>query len=156
MSFRITGLNSKPYHSLYGMGEEDLAKQGAVRCRVDKYPGFPDRIEMRDARLGESVLLLNHTSQPAKSPYHASHAIYVLEGSKETYDEKDEIPQVMLDRIQSLRGFDGQGMMLDADVAEGEENIVAVIERLFENPNIKTIHAHNAKQGCFAGMIERA
>lgn len=156
MSFRIKGLDSKPYHALYGLSKAELAKRGVVRYQVDNYPGFPDRITMQDASAGENVLLLNHTSQPAKTPYQASHAIFILEGAKQTYDKSDEIPQVMLNRIQSLRGFDDRGMMLDADVAEGEEDIIRVIEQLFENPNIKTIHTHNAKQGCYSGKIERA
>ena len=54
-------------------------------------------------------------------------------------------------RILSLRGFDADGMMADAMLAQpGEAD--AGIRKLFENPAIATIHAHNAARGCFAAQ----
>jgi hypothetical protein len=55
----------------------------------------------------------------------------------------------------SLRAFDKDGMMLDADVVGGKE-IETVIERFFANPDVDYIHAHNARRGCYAGRIDRA
>ena len=75
MSFRITGLSSEPFRPLYGLSDEELARRGVKRYIVDHTPGFPDRVEMRDAEVGERVLLLNHVCQPANTPYRASHAI---------------------------------------------------------------------------------
>src|SRR3712207_4004242 len=73
MSFRITGLSPDPFKPLFGLSDEDLAKHGARRYVADKKPGYPDRIEMREAELGETVLLLNHVCQPAETPYRATH-----------------------------------------------------------------------------------
>ena len=69
MAFRITGLSPKPFQHLFGLPDDELAKHGARRCVADEVPGFPCRIEMRDAELGETLLLLNHTCQPADTPY---------------------------------------------------------------------------------------
>jgi hypothetical protein len=56
--------------------------------------------------------------------------------------------------VLSLRGFDAEGMMADALLTQpGEAD--AGIRKLFENPAIATIHAHNATRGCFAAKIER-
>jgi hypothetical protein len=155
MAFRISGLSPEPFRHLYGLSDAELAAHGVKRYVVDKAPGFPDRIEMRDAEPGETVLLLNHVSQPADTPYRATHAIFVREGADKTYDRVDEIPDVLRLRLMSLRAFDKAGMMLDADVVEGKE-IEGVIERFFANPDIDYIHAHNAKRGCYAGRIDRA
>jgi Protein of unknown function (DUF1203) len=155
MAFRITGLSAEPFRHLYGLSDAALAEHGAKRYVVDKPVGYPDRIEMRDASPGETVLLINHVSQPADTPYRASHAIFVREGADEAYDRIDEVPDVMRLRLLSLRAFDRDGMMLDADVAEGKD-IEAVIARFFTNPDIDYIHAHNAKRGCFSGRIDRA
>lgn len=155
MTFRISGLSPEPFRHLYGLSEAELADHGVKRYVVDKSPGFPDRIEMRDAAPGETVLLLNHVCQPADTPYRASHAIFVREGAEETYDRVDEVPDVLRLRLMSLRAYDKDGMMLDADVVEGKE-IEAVIERFFANPEIDYIHAHNAKRGCYSGRIDRA
>lgn len=155
MTFRITGLSPEPFRHLFGLPDDALARHGARRCVADKTPGFPDRIEMRDAEPGETLLLLNHACQPADTPYRATHAIFVREGATDTYDRVDQVPEVMRVRLLSLRAYDAAGMMLDADVVAGA-NVEPVIARLFANPAVSYIHAHNAKQGCYSGRIDRA
>ena len=51
------------------MPEAELEGLGIKRYVVDQKPGFPDRIEMVEADVGETVLLLNHVCQPAMTPY---------------------------------------------------------------------------------------
>ena len=155
MSFRITGLSPEPFRDLFGLPDDQLARRGIRRYRVDAKPGFPDRIEMREAEPGETVLLLNHICQPAQTPYFATHAIYVREGASQVYDRIGEVPQVMRSRLLSLRAYDEAGMMLDADVVDGAA-LEPVIARLFANPGVSYIHAHNAKRGCYAARIDRA
>jgi hypothetical protein len=155
LSFRITGLSPEPFRHLFGMSDAELAKRGVKRYVADKKPGFPCRIEMRDAKPGETLLLLNHVCQPADTPYRASHAIFVREGAAQTFDKVDELPEVMRARLLSLRAYDADGMMVDADIAEGED-IEPLIERLFSNPLVSYIHAHNARRGCYSGRIIRA
>lgn len=155
MDFRIVGLSPEPFRHLYGVSEQDLAIHGVIRYRADECPGYPDRVEMREARVGETLLLLNHVCQPAETPYRATHAIFVREGAEDTYDRVNEVPEVMRLRLLSLRAFDAAGMMLDADIVDGKE-IEGLIERLFANPQVNYIHAHYARRGCFSGRIERA
>lgn len=154
MSFRISGLSSEPFRHLYDLSEDELAKHGVRRYEVKENSGFPDRIEMRDALPGETVLLLNHVCQPEETPYKASHAIFVREGAYKAYEGVNEVPPAMVARLLSLRGFDHQHMMVDADVVDGQ-SVEGLIERLFTNPDIAYIHAHNARQGCFSGRIDR-
>ncbi len=153
--FRIQGLSPEPFIPLYGLTDAELAARGALRYAVDKTPGFPDRIEMRDAKPGETVLLVNHVCQPADTPYRATHAIFVREGATEPFDEVGVVPEVFRPRLLSLRAYDNSGMMLDADIAEGA-NIEGLIARLLDNPAVAYVHAHNAKRGCYAGLITRA
>lgn len=155
MNFRISGLSPEPFRHLFGLSENELALKGVKRYVADKKPGFPDRIAMRDVDLGERVLLLNHVCQPADTPYRATHAIFVGEGSEVPYDRVGEIPEVMRVRLLSLRAYDAQHMMIDADVVDGQE-VEPVIHRLLANPQVAYIHAHNAKRGCYSGLIERA
>ena len=154
MAYRVTGLSPEPFRPLFGLSDAELARRGVQRYVVDKHPGYPDRIEMRDAMPGETMLLLNHLCQPADTPYRASHAIFVREGAAEAYDAIDAVPEVMRRRLLSLRAFDDGGMMLDADVVDGRE-IEAVITRLFADAAVRYIHVHNAKQGCYSGRIDR-
>ena len=153
-SFRITGLSPEPFRHLFGLPDAELRLLGARRYVVDAKPGFPDRIEVRDAEPGETVLLVNHTHQPADNPYRASHAIFVREGAEKAYDAVDEVPEVMRRRLLSLRAFDPDHLMIDADVVDGER-AEDLIGRLFENPRVAYIHAHYAKRGCYAARIDR-
>ena len=155
MSFRIKGLSPEPYRALYGLSDEALAAQGVRRYIADAKPGFPDRVELTDVEPGQPVLLLNHRHQPAETPYQASHAIFVREGAQAAFDRVDETPQVLPLRTLSLRAFDLDHMMVDADLIDGRQ-IEALITRLLANPAVAYIQAHYAKRGCYAARIERA
>ena len=154
MSFRITGLDPTPFRHLFGQPVEVLREHGAVRYVADEKPGYPDRVELRDAEPGESVLLLNYTHQPASNPYRASHAIFVLEGASAAYDRVDEIPEVMRIRPMSLRAFDADDLMVDGDVVEGTR-IEHLIEQFLADPRVAYLHAHYARRGCYAARIDR-
>jgi hypothetical protein len=116
--------------------------------------GFPCRVSLTDREIGETVLLLNHVSHDVANPYRATHAIFVAEAEQDAAEYVDRVPPVFETRVLSLRGFDRDGMMADAILVQpgGAE---AGIRQLFANPEIQTIHAHNATRGCFAARIER-
>jgi len=155
MTYRIRGLDPAPYRPLFGLSDEELAKRGIVRMTVDQKPSYPCRVSLTDREVGESMLLVNHVSHDVANPYRASHAILVTEGADAPGEYIDEVPPVFEPRVLSLRGFDNGGMMVDAILTQpGEAD--AGIRRLFANPDIHTIHAHNATRGCFSAKIERA
>jgi hypothetical protein len=137
------------------MTDEELARRHIVRQVVDKRPGFPCRVSLQDAQIGETVLLLNHEHLAVASPYRSRHAIYVRHNAERANLRVDEIPEVMRMRLLSLRAYDRNGMMRDADVVHGRE-IEPVIRLMLANECVEFIHAHNAKPGCFAARIDRA
>ena len=154
MTYRITGIDPAPYCHLFGLSDEELASLGIVRMTVTAKLSFPCRVSLTDRDIGEKVLLLNHVSHDVANPYRASHAIFVTEAVEEAAEYVDEVPPVFGPRVLSLRGFDKDGMMADAVLSQpGDAD--AAIRRLFEKPEIATIHAHNATRGCFAAKIER-
>ena len=153
MTYRVCGLDPAPFGPLFGLPDEELAERGIVRMTVNS-PTFPCRVSLTDREIGERVLLLNHVSHDVANPYRASHAIFVTEGEGQAAEYVDQVPPVFEKRVLSLRGFDADGMMVDAILTQpGEAD--AGIRRLFANPAIETIHAHNATRGCFAARIER-
>jgi hypothetical protein len=155
MSFRITGLSPDRFRPYYGLDDAALARHGIERIRVDAFPGYPDRIALRDAEPGEHVLLLNHEHQPAATPYRASHAIFVLEGADAAFDAVDIVPDALRRRTLSLRAFDATHRMVDADLVEGHE-AESLIERLLGDTRVAYVQAHYARRGCYAARIERA
>src|SRR5690349_4657437 len=153
MSYVVRGLDPTPYKPLFGLPDEELAKRGVVRMTVDD-PTFPCGVSLTDRAPGEKALLLNHLSHDVANPYRASQAIFVTETDQDAAEYDDEVPPVFKRRVLSLRGFDRDGMMAEAILTqpgEAEEGI----RKLFANPEVETIHAHNATRGCFSAKIER-
>ena len=152
MTYRIAGLDPAPYKPLFAMSDDELAKRGIVRMTVTD-PTFPCRVSLTDRPIGERVLLVNHLSHDVANPYRARHAIFVTDADRAEF--VDEVPPVFEKRVLSLRGFDRDGMMADAVLVQpGEAD--GAIRKLFENPDIEAIHAHNAVRGCFSAKIERS
>ncbi|HXC58415.1 MAG TPA: DUF1203 domain-containing protein [Steroidobacteraceae bacterium] len=154
MSFRIQGLSRQTFQSLIGQPDEMLLKHGARRLTTDSAPGYPDRITLDDVPVGESVLLVHHEHQSADTPFRASHAIFVWEHAPAIWDRRDEIPPAIGRRLISLRAFDSDHMMIDADIAPGDA-LPNLIERFFANARVAYLHAHYAKWGCYAARVDR-
>ena len=152
MTYRIAGLDPKPFRPLFELSDEELELRGMKRMTVTS-PTFPCRVSLVDRPIGEQVILLNHVSHDVANAYRASHAIFVADVEQAEY--VDDVPPVFEPRVLSLRGFDEDGMMAEALITQpGEAD--AGIRKLLENPAVVTIHAHNAARGCFAAKIERA
>ena len=155
MTYKITGLARSQFAHLIGLSDEALAAHGAARMTADGRPSFPCRIQLDDAKAGETLLLVNHVSHDGNNPYRASHAIFVSESATEAAVYRDEIPPALARRILSLRAFDANGMMTDAALAQpGEAD--GAIRQLLANDAVDHIDAHNATRGCFAARIDRA
>lgn len=154
MAFRITGLSPAPFQALYGLSDAALSERGVQRMIADAPNGFPCRITLADAEPGETVLLLNHEHQPADTPFRSRHAIFVWEDADSSFDAVDTVPDQLRRRTLSLRAFDWNDMMIDADLCEGAD-AEALIARLLDDPRTAYIHAHFARHGCYAALIER-
>lgn len=155
MTYRITGLDAAPFRPLFGLSDVELFRRGVHRVVVREAHSAPDRIELRDAEPGESVLLLNHVYLDVNSPYRGAHAIYVREWAETTFDGVDQIPDSLQRRLISLRAFDADGMMVDADVIDGAA-LAGLIGRFFDRQDVAFLHAHHARRGCYAARVERA
>jgi len=155
MSFQISGLGVAQFSHLFGKDSEALAKSGVERMIVDNKPGYPCRVSLQDADIGDTVLLLNYEHQPALSPYRSSHAIFVREWADQTRPGKNEVPEMLRHRLISVRAFDSCGMMVDADIVDGRQ-LEAMIDRMLAIASVSYLHLHNAKRGCYAARVEQA
>jgi hypothetical protein len=154
MSFRISGLAAAKFADWFTLSDAELATRHAVRRIADSKPGFPCRISLTDAEVGDEVLLINYEHLPVDSPYRSTHAIYIRAG-EQTCDVIDAVPAMLRSRLLSLRAFDAAGMMTAADVVDGNE-LEAAIGKLFSDERAEYLHAHFARPGCYAARIERA
>jgi hypothetical protein len=155
MSYVVSGLPLERFAPLFGLSDAALAERGVLRREVDAPRGFPCRVTLEDAQPGQTVLLLNYEHQPAPTPFRASHAIFVSEQARETRRLEGALPGCLTSRPHiSLRAFDAEGMMVDAEVSPGGD-LEAAIARLFARPEAAYLHAHYAGMGCYAARIDR-
>ncbi|MBI1329587.1 MAG: DUF1203 domain-containing protein [Alphaproteobacteria bacterium] len=153
MTFRFQGLPSERFAPLMALSDAALAGQGIRRVVADEKPGFPCRVSLADAEPGERLLLLNFEHQPVDSPYRASGPIFVREAAVAAF-KGTEVPEQLRCRLLSLRAYDAEGMIVDADVTEGTA-IETLLERLFADPAVDYVHVHFARRGCFAARVDR-
>lgn len=154
MDFRISALDIDKFRHLFGQDQTVLARHGVQQMVVDNKPGFPCRVSLRDAEVGEKVLLMNYEHQPNPTPFRSSHAIFVRENATQAVPKINEVPGMFRHRLLSVRAFDSSGMMVDADVIDGER-LEQLIERLLANNLADYLHVHNAKLGCYAARVAR-
>ena len=155
MGFQISALNIDQFSHLFGQDQVALANQGVQRIVVDSNPGFPCRVSLQDAEVGETVLLMNYEHQSLPTPYRSSHAIFVRESAIQSIPNRNEIPKMLRHRLLSVRAYDRSGMMVDADVINGDR-LDLLIEKMLSKKFTDILHIHNAKPGCYAALAERS
>lgn len=158
MDFRISGLPAEPFQPLFAMSDAALLSQGARRVvaqEADSPLMQPCRVSLRDSAPGETSILLHfpHLALPG-TPYRASGPIFVRQGVATTASFVNQVPEQQRKRLLSVRAYDADGIMVDAEVAEGTE-LEALIDRMFRRDDVAFLHAHNARRGCYSCRIDR-
>ena len=154
MTYRIKGLSRGEFEKYFSMSDAELAEHRAQLVVAESDRGYPCRVSLENARRGERLLLLHHTSHDVETPFRSSFAIYVREVAEDVPDYVDSLPPVFEGRPLALRGYSADGMLKNARLAlAGDAD--GVIRELFADQDIAYIEAHNAAHGCFAAHIER-
>ena len=154
MDYVISGLPLQPFQSFFGLDEAALRAHGIVRQVADSKPGFPCRITLEDAEPGETLLLLPWTHLDVDTPYRAGGPIFVREAATAPAVFRNTIPEQQRRRLLSVRAYDADGWMRDAEVVEGVE-LEALIDRCFADAQVAFLHVHNARRGCYACRVDR-
>ncbi|VWX54641.1 DUF1203 domain-containing protein [Novosphingobium sp. 9U] len=155
MTYTLTGLPRQAFEHFFGMTDAELAAAGARRIIADAERGFPCRIGLRDAHAGEPLILLNYVNHDVPGPFRTAYAIYVGPQSEPALPFVDRLPDTLDSRALSLRGFDADGLIVDAKLAHPGDGDMA-IRLLFADTRVACILAHFAAYGCFAAQIERS
>jgi Protein of unknown function (DUF1203) len=153
--FQISALPRRDFEEWIALDDEQLAKRGGRRYVADRKPGFPCRVSLADAEPGEPVILLPYCHQAAASPYRSFGPIFVREAAITTMLPPDTVPELLRSRLLSLRAYDVDHLMTDADVVDGTD-LESSIARMFERSKVAYAHIHFARPGCFACRVDRA
>lgn len=156
MTYRIHGLPLAPFQSFFGLSDTELEAQGARRMVAETPNSAPCRVSLIDADPGERLILLNHRHlDDASSPYRAEGPIFVRETAVEADEAADTIPDQLARRLLSVRVYDADWMMTDADVVEGQD-LDGRLRDWFSRDDTRTVHIHTARRGCFLAEAVRA
>ena len=114
MSFQLVGVPFGPFASLFSLPDQALVEVDARRMVATEKPGYPCRVSLADAEIGEELLLLPFTHQPARSPYRASGPIFVRKAARQCKLDAGVIPAYVRLRQMSVRAYDAAHLMIDA------------------------------------------
>lgn len=153
--FLFSGLEENEFSKYFNMSARELEELGAYIFVADECPCYPCRVSLIDAKVGESVLAISYEHHPEKSPYRSSGPIFVRQTAVNAQIIKNEIPEILLHRVLSVRAYNSENIMIGADVVEGGE-LKPILDHWFENNLVQYIHVHNAGPGCFNCSVKRA
>jgi hypothetical protein len=148
MNFRIEALDAAAFAPLFDLDDAALAARHAQIVIADSSPGFPCRVSLQDAAIGERLLLINHEHLGGATPYRSRHAIFVREHAETAAVAVGSVPESLQRRLLSLRAFDAAQRMVEADVVEGRD-CVALLQAMLARPDTRCVHLHTARQGCY-------
>jgi hypothetical protein len=133
-------------------------RAAATVVRVaDESAGFPCRQCLRDAAVGEELVLVSYDPFDGwgdDSPYRAASAIYLHRDDCSAERDRSTVPDQLFHRQLSLRTFDAAAMMLDGRVVQGHD-LAEALDEVLGLPGAERAHIHNAGAGCFAAVAHR-
>jgi len=153
--FQFEALDKKAFDFFMKLNDEELESHQAKWMNVDEAPGYPCRVSLEDAKIGERVLFLPYWHHDVKSAYRAMGTVLIRENANTTKLQINEVPQMLLHRVLSIRAYDTDNMMVDHDIAEGSE-LAFTLKKHFQNTRVEYIHLHYASPGCFCSAVIRA
>jgi hypothetical protein len=154
MAFQLQALARHRFTEIFSLDDEELARRGMKRYIADRTPGFPCRVSLQDAEPGERVILIPFQHQRDGSPYQALGPIFVREAAQDANLPPDTVPALLRSRLLSLRAYDSNDLMFDANVIEGR-NLEGLVAKMLANSRAEYLHVHFARPGCYACRIDR-
>jgi Protein of unknown function (DUF1203) len=132
---------------------DDLGHE-ILRFDIDRT--YPCRHCLREASGRTGMLLFSYQTPKPRSVYGQPTAIFLCANPCDRFDGPDSIPDIVRNRLVSLRAFRRDGMMIyDAnEIVDGDYD--GAVRKIFARDEVAFINAHTAKAGCMLCHIERA
>lgn len=130
-----------------------IRSTGGRRYVADNKPGFPCRACLRDADIGEELLLVSHDPFDTDSPYRSASPIFIHADACPNPIALG-LPDQLTVRQLAVRAFDHQAMMIDAAVIDGAD-LDTQIDQMLADPSADHLHVHFAQRGCWAVRVTR-
>ncbi len=152
--FLINALSKDIFKAYFLASDNELNRLNAKWLIANESPGFPCRVSLVDAQIGERVLVCHFEHLRSDNAYSASGPIFVREKAVTAELEVNQIPSVLHDRLLSLRVYSVVDKMIDASVIEGKD-LRSAIQKQLNNSAVEYMHIHNAAPGCYSCSVYR-
>jgi hypothetical protein len=150
----VRALDDSLFKEFFVKSESELNKHNAKLIIADTSPGFPCRVSLEDAQIGDTMLAIHYCHHNVESAYKSSGPIFIRKNALEKATHINTVPEMFKIRPQSIRAYDLTNEMVDAKISNGDE-VKDTIRMFFENKSVSYLHIHNAKQGCFNCRVDR-
>ena len=127
-----------------------------IQRRIVDAPGAPCRQCLRDAEIGEEILLLSwHLPRPL-GIYWTPSPIFLHAQPCAAFGQSDAIAPIVRNRLVSVRAYDRDGMCLYdlGDVSEGTV-VDGLLSRALDDERTDFVNTHTARPGCLLCQVER-
>ena len=155
-TFRISALPAADLDRIRATGIDDFGHR--LRTTVaDEEPGTPLRCCLREAQVGERVVLIawRPLREAPDSVYAEVGPVFVHADACPGYQDEQSYPQGFRHRQQVLRSYSATGDMLDAVITEGS-GAEDAIAGLFARPGAAVVHSRNVAAGCYMFAVHRS
>lgn len=152
--FQVSSLDALEFNHFFDLSEKELSSINAIKMIAKTNPGYPCRVSLEDAQIGEEVLLLNYEHHKVNSPYKASGPVFIRRNVKTANLKTNQIPEMLKHRLLSLRAYNSSAIMIESETVKGE-NLADKIDMIFSNDLVNYIHIHNSGPGCYNCQINR-
>ena len=115
----------------------------------------PCRVCLRDAAVGEAVLLGSYHLPRPRGIYWTPSPIFVHAAPCTPFAATGTIPEIVRSRLVSVRAYDAEDQCLyDLGHAGDGEGIDAPLSRALADPRTSFVNIHTAKPGCLLCRVE--
>ncbi len=153
-TFRIRALDPGYLDTVRARGKDDFGNDVVVMTNVDA-GGTPLRCCLREAAVGEKVVLIAHRAAPIGGPYVEVGPIFIHAERCAGYETTRSYPHGFRQRQLVFRAYDARGRQVENRIAEGGAAAEGVIDGLLSKPEVAYLHARNVLAGCFMFTVER-
>ncbi|MGL5448010.1 MAG: DUF1203 domain-containing protein [Rhabdaerophilum sp.] len=150
MMITTSGLPREPFQPLFALDDAELHQHGIRRMFAPHEAGigYPCRISLAFAQAGEELLLLNYRHLDyAHSPYRAEGPIFIRRQATQ-FRWQGEWPEIVMQRAMSVRAYDHEGIMVEADLAE-KDVLKGLASEWLARSDVAHVDIHSARRGCF-------
>ncbi len=152
----VEALSETLFAAYFALDDEALVRRGMRRVVAPENPGpgYPCRVSLEFARVGEELLLVNYRHlDTSTTPYRAEGPLFVRRNAVQRRDD-GTFPEIILHWAMAVRAYDHQGIMIEADIAE-KEGLQALTRDWLARPDVAHVDFHSMRRGCFFCRIRR-